>query len=115
VFEELDKYGEIEMLSVCDNLADHLVGNVYVKFREEEDAARALAALQVRCSGGGAACGWFSTGRCRRRAPLGRGARLHAAPSLLSPASPRPPVPRRRPSSRAATTAAALWSQSSPP
>lgn len=47
IFEEFAKYGELESLSVCDNLADHLVGNVYVKYREEEDAARALAAMQV--------------------------------------------------------------------
>ncbi|CAG0885464.1 unnamed protein product [Cyprideis torosa] len=26
-----DKYGEIEEMNVCDNLGDHLVGNVYVK------------------------------------------------------------------------------------
>ena len=32
VFVELeDKYGEIEEMNVCDNLGDHLVGNVYVK------------------------------------------------------------------------------------
>jgi hypothetical protein len=32
VFIELeDKYGEIEEMNVCDNLGDHLVGNVYVK------------------------------------------------------------------------------------
>lgn len=48
VFEELTQYGEIENLNVCDNLADHMVGNVYVKFREEEGAARALQALQGR-------------------------------------------------------------------
>jgi hypothetical protein len=23
---------------VCDNLADHMIGNVYVQFREEEQA-----------------------------------------------------------------------------
>jgi hypothetical protein len=34
VFVELeDKYGEIEEMNVCDNLGDHLVGNVYVKVR----------------------------------------------------------------------------------
>ena len=33
VFEELAKYGEIEYLNVCDNLADHMVGNCYVKFK----------------------------------------------------------------------------------
>uniref|UniRef100_A0A2K5BY89 U2 small nuclear RNA auxiliary factor 1 like 4 n=1 Tax=Aotus nancymaae TaxID=37293 RepID=A0A2K5BY89_AOTNA len=32
VFRELqEKYGEIEEMNVCDNLGDHLVGNVYVK------------------------------------------------------------------------------------
>ena len=48
VFEELAQYGEIENLNVCDNLADHMVGNVYVKFRDEEAAAKALQALQGR-------------------------------------------------------------------
>lgn len=27
------QYGEIEEMNVCDNLGDHLVGNVYVKVR----------------------------------------------------------------------------------
>lgn len=26
-----DKYGVIEEMNVCDNLGDHLVGNVYIK------------------------------------------------------------------------------------
>lgn len=43
VFLELEeKYGEIEEMNVCDNLGDHLVGNVYVKFRYEEDAEKAV-------------------------------------------------------------------------
>ena len=25
------QYGEIEEMNVCDNLGDHLVGNIYVK------------------------------------------------------------------------------------
>ena len=29
--ESEDKYGEIEEMNVCDNLGDHLVGNVYIK------------------------------------------------------------------------------------
>ena len=29
-------------MNVCDNLGDHLVGNVYVKFRFEEDAEKAV-------------------------------------------------------------------------
>lgn len=31
-----------------DNIADHMVGNVYIKFREEEGCAAALQALQGR-------------------------------------------------------------------
>ncbi|XP_038985800.1 splicing factor U2af small subunit B-like [Phoenix dactylifera] len=48
LFEELSKYGEIESLNVCDNLADHMVGNVYVQFKEEEHAANALQNLTGR-------------------------------------------------------------------
>ncbi|KAG8371204.1 hypothetical protein BUALT_Bualt13G0062900 [Buddleja alternifolia] len=48
LFEELNKYGEIESLNICDNLADHMVGNVYVQFREEEHAANALKNLTGR-------------------------------------------------------------------
>ncbi|XAR69700.1 hypothetical protein NMG60_11001400 [Bertholletia excelsa] len=48
LFEELSKYGEIESLNICDNLADHMVGNVYVQFREEEHAANALQNLSGR-------------------------------------------------------------------
>ncbi|KAK1266703.1 Splicing factor U2af small subunit A [Acorus gramineus] len=48
IFEELSKFGEIESLNICDNLADHMVGNVYVQFREEDQAAAALRALQGR-------------------------------------------------------------------
>ncbi|KAM1003007.1 hypothetical protein ACFX15_003114 [Malus domestica] len=42
LFNELSKYGQIESLDICDNLADHMVGNVYVRFREEEHAQAAL-------------------------------------------------------------------------
>lgn len=48
IFEELAKFGEIECLNVCDNLADHMIGNVYVQFKEEDQAAAALQALQGR-------------------------------------------------------------------
>ena len=37
-----DRYGEIEEMNVCDNLGDHLVGNVYIKFRYETDAEKVL-------------------------------------------------------------------------
>jgi len=39
-------------MNVCDNLGDHLVGNVYIKFRNEEDATRAVADLNCRWFGG---------------------------------------------------------------
>ena len=42
VFEEMDKFGEVENLNVCDNIADHMVGSVYVKFVDENAAAKAL-------------------------------------------------------------------------
>ena len=43
VFTELEeKYGAIEEMNVCDNLGDHLVGNVYIKFHREEDAESAV-------------------------------------------------------------------------
>lgn len=49
VFVEMeDKYGEVEEMNVCDNLGDHLVGNVYVKFRSEEDAEKAVNDLNNR-------------------------------------------------------------------
>ncbi|KAM7316613.1 hypothetical protein ACRRTK_024344 [Alexandromys fortis] len=49
VFTELQEYGEIEEMNVWDNLGDHLVGNVCVKFRREEDAERAVTELNNRC------------------------------------------------------------------
>merc|ERR1719409_908520 len=48
VFLELANYGEIEDLVVVDNLCDHLIGNVYVKYYHEEDAERALGKLTGR-------------------------------------------------------------------
>merc|ERR1712018_567516 len=50
--EAEDKYGEVEEMNVCDNLGDHLVGNVYIKFRREEDAESAVKALNNRWFGG---------------------------------------------------------------
>ena len=49
VFTELeDKYGEIEEMNVCDNVGEHLVGNVYVKFCHEEDAEKCVEDLNNR-------------------------------------------------------------------
>ncbi|KAI3386716.1 hypothetical protein SNEBB_000472 [Seison nebaliae] len=52
-YEELwveisEKYGEIEEMKVCDNLGEHLVGNCYIKFRREDDAAKAVKELNNR-------------------------------------------------------------------
>ncbi|CDP22096.1 unnamed protein product [Coffea canephora] len=46
IFEELGKFDEIESLNICDNLADHMISNVYVQFKEEDQAAATLQALQ---------------------------------------------------------------------
>lgn len=33
-FVEIAKaYGEIEELHICDNVGDHLLGNIYIKFK----------------------------------------------------------------------------------
>lgn len=49
IYVELEeKYGPIEAMNVCDNLGDHLIGNVYVKFKKEEDAEKAIEDLNNR-------------------------------------------------------------------
>lgn len=48
VFLELAKYGEIEELHVCDNIGEHLLGNVYVKYIDEQDADKAAKGLNGR-------------------------------------------------------------------
>jgi splicing factor U2AF subunit len=52
IFDELNKYGEIEELNVCDNVCEHMIGNVYVKYRREEETDKALKALTGRFYGG---------------------------------------------------------------
>lgn len=47
-----DKYGEIEEMNVCDNLGDHLVGNVYIRFKREKDAEKAVNNMNNRWFGG---------------------------------------------------------------
>ncbi|KAL6514389.1 hypothetical protein OROHE_019131 [Orobanche hederae] len=48
LFQELSKFGDIQCLNICDNLADHMVGNVYIQFREEDQAMNALQNLTGR-------------------------------------------------------------------
>jgi splicing factor U2AF 35 kDa subunit len=38
VYLEMARYGEVMELHVCDNLGEHLVGNVYIKFSTEDEA-----------------------------------------------------------------------------
>ena len=47
---ELSKFGHIEYrgLNVVDNIGDHMIGHLYVKFTDEEEAADALEQLQGR-------------------------------------------------------------------
>ena len=35
-FQSLKNPLQVEEMNVCDNLGDHLVGNVYVKFKKED-------------------------------------------------------------------------------
>ncbi|OHT11602.1 Splicing factor U2af small subunit A [Tritrichomonas foetus] len=48
IYEELRKYGPIEDLLVSGNLCDHLVGNVLVRFVNEEDSISAINDLKSR-------------------------------------------------------------------
>ena len=48
MFLELSKYGRIDELHVCDNLGDHMIGHVYCKFFNEEDASDAMQAMNGR-------------------------------------------------------------------
>eukprot|EP00579_Thalassiosira_antarctica_P005942 CAMPEP_0201902352 /NCGR_PEP_ID=MMETSP0902-20130614/54911_1 /ASSEMBLY_ACC=CAM_ASM_000551 /TAXON_ID=420261 /ORGANISM="Thalassiosira antarctica, Strain CCMP982" /LENGTH=278 /DNA_ID=CAMNT_0048436351 /DNA_START=92 /DNA_END=926 /DNA_ORIENTATION=- len=47
-FSELSKFGQLEALHICDNLGDHMIGHVYAKFSEEEEAADALNVMNGR-------------------------------------------------------------------
>lgn len=80
VYEELCKFGRLEELNICDNLGDHLVGNMYAKFEDEECAAAAQKALYGRFYAGRplvcefspvtdfreARCRQFDEGTCNR-------------------------------------------------
>ena len=48
VYEELAKYGKIQNLVLSDNLCDHLVGNVYIKYYSEKDAEKAVKEIDGR-------------------------------------------------------------------
>jgi splicing factor U2AF subunit len=48
MFSELSKFGVVDALHVCDNLGDHMIGHVYCKFRDEEEASDALQVMNGR-------------------------------------------------------------------
>lgn len=71
VYQELSKHGTIENLYVCENLADHLAGNTYVKFQSDTAAKSALEAIASRFYAGRVVKAEFSPvtdfreGKCR--------------------------------------------------
>ena len=60
VFLELSKFGELQDLNVCDNLGDHLIGNVYAKFATDDEADAALKAMNGKFYAQKAIVGEFS-------------------------------------------------------
>jgi len=48
MFLELSKFGRIDELHVCDNLGDHMIGHVYCKYFNEEDASDAMQVMNGR-------------------------------------------------------------------
>ena len=48
MFLELAKFGRIDQLHVCDNIGDHMIGHVYCKYFNEEDASDALQVMNGR-------------------------------------------------------------------
>lgn len=47
-FIEACKFGEVEEVIVCENSNDHLMGNVYARYKYEEDAKKAVENLNSR-------------------------------------------------------------------
>lgn len=48
MYDELSNFGRLDALNVCDNLGDHMIGHVYAKFTDEEEAADALSIMNGR-------------------------------------------------------------------
>lgn len=47
-FKGLSEYGNLIEMHVCDNVGDHLIGNVYARYETEDDAQRAVDGLNTR-------------------------------------------------------------------
>ena len=48
VYCELVKFGNLLEMHVCDNVGDHLIGNVYARYEFEDDTMEAVTALNSR-------------------------------------------------------------------
>jgi len=48
ILEEFQKFGDLEQLNIVENLGDHMFGNVYVKFEQEDAAEACLKAMTGR-------------------------------------------------------------------
>lgn len=80
VYDEMAKYGKVEDIVVCDNICEHLVGNVYVRFSDEAAAKAALEGVRGRKYAGrtlfpeftpvtdfhDAQCRQFATNQCNK-------------------------------------------------
>lgn len=49
---EAAKFGKVEEIVVCENNNDHLIGNVYARFKYEDEAQKALDSFNYRWYGG---------------------------------------------------------------
>lgn len=47
-YVELAQFGTLVEMHVCDNIGEHLIGNVYARYEWEEEAQRAVDALNDR-------------------------------------------------------------------
>ena len=45
VFMQFAKYGEIEDMVVADNIGDHMIGNLWIKFANEDSAKASMNAM----------------------------------------------------------------------
>merc|ERR550534_2664621 len=66
------KFGPVENITCCENLGDHMIGNVFVKFEDEEDCRKACEGLSGRFYAGRLVTAEYSPvtdfreGRCRQ-------------------------------------------------
>ena len=60
VFSELAKFGEVDEIVVADNIGDHMIGNVYVKFQQEDQSQKAMSGLNQRYYAGRVIAAEFS-------------------------------------------------------